>query len=92
MNKVLQLGLQSSVVQAAKFLVVVPFRSLRFASSIVGVRVGTSSFNKRLMSNATAKSVPLSINNIKGKPMKGSDNDIEAMTVQELRARLRQSL
>ncbi|XP_013631817.1 PREDICTED: DNA-(apurinic or apyrimidinic site) lyase, chloroplastic-like isoform X1 [Brassica oleracea var. oleracea] len=89
MNKVLQLGLQSSVVQAAKFLVVVPFRSLRFASSIVGVRVGTSSFNKRLMSNATAKSVPLSINNIKGKPMKGSDNDIEAMTVQELRARLR---
>ncbi|KAF3559697.1 hypothetical protein F2Q69_00017818 [Brassica cretica] len=54
------------------FLVVVPFRSLRFASSIVGVRVGTSSFNKRLMSNATAKSVPLSINNIKGKPMKGN--------------------
>lgn len=54
----------------SRFLVVVPFRSLRFASSIVGVRVGTSSFNKRLMSNATAKSVPLSINNIKGKPMK----------------------
>ncbi|CAF2299095.1 unnamed protein product [Brassica napus] len=91
MNKVLQLGLQSSVVQAAKFLVVVPFRSLRFASSIVSVRVGTSSFNKRLMSNATAKSVPLSINNSKGKPMKGSDNDIEAMTVQELRATLRQA-
>ncbi|CAN7062916.1 unnamed protein product [Brassica rapa subsp. trilocularis] len=91
MNKVLQLGLQSSVVQAAKFLVVVPFRSLRFGSSIVSVRVGTSSFNKRLMSNATAKSVPLSINNIKGKPVKGSDNDIEAMTVQELRATLRQA-
>ncbi|CAG7908384.1 unnamed protein product [Brassica rapa] len=70
MNKVLQLGLQSSVVQAAKFLVVVPFRSLRFGSSIVSVRVGTSSFNKRLMSNATVKSVPLSINNIKGKPVK----------------------
>ncbi|CAN7138129.1 unnamed protein product [Brassica rapa subsp. narinosa] len=70
MNKVLQLGLQSSVVQAAKFLVVVPFRSLRFGSSIVSVRVGTSSFNKRLMSNATSKSVPLSINNSKGKPMK----------------------
>ncbi|XP_013744950.2 DNA-(apurinic or apyrimidinic site) endonuclease, chloroplastic [Brassica napus] len=89
MNKVLQLGLQSSVVQAAKFLVVVPFRSLRFGSSIVSVRVGTSSFNKRLMSNATSKSVPLSINNSKGKPMKRSDNDIEAMTVQELRATLR---
>ncbi|KAL0740031.1 hypothetical protein Bca4012_081544 [Brassica carinata] len=92
MNKVLQLGLQSSVVQAAKFLVVVPLRSLRVGSSIVSVRVGTTSFNKRLMSNATAKSVPLSVNNSKGKEMKGSDNDVEAMTVQELRATLRQGL
>ncbi|KAF8088363.1 hypothetical protein N665_0544s0013 [Sinapis alba] len=91
MNKVLQLGLQSSVVQAAKFLlVVVPRRSLRFGSSIVSVRVGgTTSFSKRLMSNATAKSLPLSINNNKGKEMKGSDNDIETMTVQQLRATLR---
>ncbi|KAJ4904044.1 hypothetical protein Rs2_17995 [Raphanus sativus] len=89
MNKVLQLGLQSSVVQAAKFLVVVPFRSSRIGSSIVSVRVGTTSLSNRLMSNATAKSVPLSINNNKGKAMKGSDNDIEMMTVQELRATLR---
>ncbi|KAJ0259389.1 DNA-(apurinic or apyrimidinic site) endonuclease [Hirschfeldia incana] len=90
MNKVLQLGLQSSVVQAAKFLVVAP---LRIGSSILSVRVGTTSFNRRLMSNATAKSLPLSINNKnnKGKAMKGSDNDIEAMTVQELRASLRQA-
>ncbi|KAJ0243112.1 hypothetical protein HA466_0203410 [Hirschfeldia incana] len=83
------LSLQSSVVQAAKFLVV-PFRSLRVGSSIVSVRVGTTSFNKRLMSNATAKSVPLSINNNKGKAIKGSDNDFETMTFQELRASLRQ--
>ncbi|KAJ0263453.1 hypothetical protein HA466_0038060 [Hirschfeldia incana] len=83
------LSLQSSVVQAAKFLVV-PFRSLRVGSSIISVRVGRTSFNKRLMSNATAKSVPLSINNNKGKAIKGSDNDFETMTFQELRASLKQ--
>ncbi|EFH56191.1 apurinic endonuclease-redox protein [Arabidopsis lyrata subsp. lyrata] len=116
MNKVLQLGLQSSVINVAKFLVV-PLRSLRVGSSIVG---GTRSFNKRLMSNATVtvKSVPFSINNSKGKELKivgaatdqnclqmGSDigraemgtlqddrKDIEAMTVQELRATLRKIL
>ncbi|KAG2332287.1 hypothetical protein Bca52824_003467 [Brassica carinata] len=91
MNKVLQFGLHSS-----KFLAV-PLRSLRFGSSIVSVRVGATSFNKRFMSNATS---PFSINNTKGKEMKGSDRDemgniqdgqkeIEAMTVQELRATLR---
>lgn len=45
-------------------------RSLRFGSSIVSVSVrvvGTTSFNKRLMSNATT---PFSINNnTKGKEM-----------------------
>ncbi|ESQ52865.1 hypothetical protein EUTSA_v10016487mg [Eutrema salsugineum] len=105
MNKVLQFGLQSSVISVAKFLAV-PLRSLR---------IGTTIFNKRLMSNATAKSVPFSINNSKGKELKivgaatdqnchqmGSDSDrdemrivhddqkeIETMTVQELRATLR---
>ncbi|KAG7570047.1 AP endonuclease 1 [Arabidopsis thaliana x Arabidopsis arenosa] len=115
MNKVLQLGLQSSVINVAKFLVV-PIRSLRVGSSIVGVGVGTRSVNKRLMSNATVKSIPFSINNSKGKEVlkivgaatdqnchqMGSDSgraemgtlqddqkDIEAMTVQELRATLR---
>ncbi|KAJ0263454.1 hypothetical protein HA466_0038060 [Hirschfeldia incana] len=72
-----------------RFLVV-PFRSLRVGSSIISVRVGRTSFNKRLMSNATAKSVPLSINNNKGKAIKGSDNDFETMTFQELRASLKQ--
>ncbi|KAJ4906669.1 hypothetical protein Rs2_10327 [Raphanus sativus] len=61
MNKVLQFGLHSS-----KFLAV-PLRSSRFGSSMVSVRVGTKSFNKRLMSNAAT---PLSINNTKGKEMK----------------------
>ncbi|CAH8265603.1 unnamed protein product [Arabidopsis lyrata] len=108
MNKVLQLGLQSSVINVAK--------SLSVGSSIVGVGVGTRSVNKRLMSNATVKSIPFSINNSKGKEVleivgaatdqnchqMGSDSgraemgtlqddrkDIEAMTVQELRATLR---
>ncbi|EFH58047.1 hypothetical protein ARALYDRAFT_483247, partial [Arabidopsis lyrata subsp. lyrata] len=96
---------------------VVPIRSLSVGSSIVGVGVGTRSVNKRLMSNATVKSIPFSINNSKGKEVleivgaatdqnchqMGSDSgraemgtlqddrkDIEAMTVQELRATLRQ--
>ncbi|CAH2058530.1 unnamed protein product [Thlaspi arvense] len=69
MNKVLQLGLQSSVINVAKFLVV-PLRSLRVGSSVVGVGVGTISFNKRLMSSATAKSRTFFINNSKGKELK----------------------
>lgn len=49
----------------------VPLRSLRVGSSIVGVGVRTVSFNKRLMSNATAKSIPFSINDsTKGKELK----------------------
>ncbi|KAG5404602.1 hypothetical protein IGI04_010721 [Brassica rapa subsp. trilocularis] len=104
MNKVLQFGLHSS-----KFLAVPLRRSLRFGSSIVSVSVrvvGTTSFNKRLMSNATT---PFSINNnTKGKEMmkvaaatdhnchkmvgsKDDQKEIEAMTVQELRATLRQA-
>ncbi|VYS55185.1 unnamed protein product [Arabidopsis thaliana] len=87
MNKVLQLGLQSSAINVAKFLVV-PLRSLRVGSSFVGVGVGTRSFNKRLMSNATA----FSINNSKRKEVKiagaaidqnchqvGSDTDRDEM-------------
>lgn len=49
----------------SRFLVV-PLRSLRVGSSFVGVGVGTRSFNKRLMSNATA----FSINNSKRKEVK----------------------
>nr|ACB29409.1 apurinic endonuclease-redox protein [Arabidopsis thaliana] len=64
MNNALQFGLQSSAIYVAKFLVV-PLRSLRVGSSFVGVGVGTRSFNKRLMSNATA----FSINNSKRKEL-----------------------
>ncbi|XP_010508717.1 PREDICTED: DNA-(apurinic or apyrimidinic site) lyase, chloroplastic-like [Camelina sativa] len=90
MNKVLQLGLQSSVVNVAKFLVV-PLRCLRAGSYVVGVGVGTVSFNKRLMSNATTvKSIPFSIsnNNSNRKDLKivaavtdqmGSDSDRDEM-------------
>lgn len=53
----------------SRFLVV-PLRSLRVGSSIVGVRIGTISFNKRLMSNATLKSIPFSINNSERKELK----------------------
>ncbi|KAH0933013.1 hypothetical protein HID58_010130 [Brassica napus] len=56
--------------QTSLFLAVPLRRSLRFGSSIVSVSVrvvGTTSFNKRLMSNATT---PFSINNnTKGKEM-----------------------
>lgn len=52
----------------SRFLAV-PLRSSRFGSSIVSIRVGTKSFNKRLMSNAAT---PLSINNTKGKEMKAA--------------------
>lgn len=52
----------------SRFLAV-PLRSSRFGSSMVSVRVGTKSFNKRLMSNAAT---PLSINNTKGKEMKAA--------------------
>ncbi|KAJ4906653.1 hypothetical protein Rs2_10311 [Raphanus sativus] len=89
----------------SRFLAV-PLRSSRFGSSMVSVRVGTKSFNKRLMSNAAT---PLSINNTKGKEMKAAaaatdhnshqmvgakddQKEIETMTVQELRATLRQAL
>jgi exodeoxyribonuclease-3 len=71
----------------SRFLVV-PLRSLRVGSSFVGVGVGTRSFNKRLMSNATA----FSINNSKRKELKipgaaidqnchqmGSDTDRDEM-------------
>lgn len=44
----------------------VPIRSLRAGSSIVGVGGGTIRLNKRLMSNATA----FSTNNSKGKELK----------------------
>lgn len=36
----------------------VPLRSLRVVSSVVGVGVGPTSFNKRVMSNETVKSIP----------------------------------
>uniref|UniRef100_A0A0D3B690 DNA-(apurinic or apyrimidinic site) endonuclease n=1 Tax=Brassica oleracea var. oleracea TaxID=109376 RepID=A0A0D3B690_BRAOL len=91
-----------------RFLAVPLRRSLRFGSSTVSVRVvGATSFNKRLMSNATT---PFSINNnTKGKEMmkvaaatdqnchqtvgsKDDQKEIEAMTVQKLRATLRQAL
>lgn len=36
----------------------VPLWSLRVGSSVVGVGVGTPTFTKRLMSNATVKSIP----------------------------------
>ncbi|KAL9294138.1 putative DNA-(apurinic or apyrimidinic site) lyase [Arabidopsis thaliana] len=58
-------------------------------------------FQQGLMSNATVKSVPFSINNSKGKELKivgaamGSDSDrdeIEAMTVQELKSHIEASL
>ncbi|CAA0384771.1 unnamed protein product [Arabidopsis thaliana] len=57
-------------------------------------------FQQGLMSNATFKSVPFSINNSKGKELKivgaamGSDSDrdeIEAMTVQELKSHIEKS-
>lgn len=48
----------------------VPLRSVRVGSSIFGVGVGTTNFTKRLMSNATVKSIPFSINNSKGKQLK----------------------
>ncbi|VVB03015.1 unnamed protein product [Arabis nemorensis] len=88
MNKVLHLGIQSSVINVAKFLVV-PLRRLRVGSSI-----RTISSNKRLMSNATAKSLPFSINNSKRKELKivaaatnqnchqmGSDSDKDEMGI-----------
>lgn len=55
-------------VDDSRFLAVPLRRSLRFGSSTVSVRVvGATSFNKRLMSNATT---PFSINNnTKGKEM-----------------------
>ncbi|KFK32451.1 hypothetical protein AALP_AA6G243700 [Arabis alpina] len=66
MNKVLHLGLQSSLINISK--------RLRLGSSIVGVGLGTISFNKRLMSNGSDCDV---------------QKEIEAMTVQQLRATLR---
>ncbi|CAA7057184.1 unnamed protein product [Microthlaspi erraticum] len=92
MNKVLQLGLKSSVINVAKFLVV-PVRRLRIGASIVGVGVRTISFNTRLMSNETVKSTPSSIYKSKGKEVKlvaaasdqnchhqmGSDSDRDEM-------------
>ncbi|CAN8286991.1 unnamed protein product [Cochlearia groenlandica] len=115
MNKVLCLSLHSSIINNFSKSLVVSFRSLR-VDSFVGVGVGTLSFNKRLMSNATVKSLPFSINNNnKGKiaatathqnchkmgsdsdrdemrVVKDGEKDIEAMTVQELKATLRQFL
>ena len=57
-----------ATVDDSRFLAVPLRRSLRFGSSIVSVGVvGATSFNKRLMSNATT---PFSINNnTKGKEM-----------------------